>query len=60
MLRLGSVSGGGRLGGVVERTVIIQDSDVAHGAVQWRSGPHSINTVSCNILYCIATHWCLT
>ena len=44
---LTSVTGGARLdGGVQQRSVIIQDSDIAHGAVQWRHGVTVINSVS--------------
>ena len=49
---LTSVTGGARLdGGVQQRSVIIQDSDIAHGAVQWRHGVTVINSVSPGFLY---------
>ena len=49
---LTSVTGGARLdGGVQQRSVIIQDSDIAHGAVQWRHGVAYINSVSSRFQY---------
>jgi len=45
-----SVSGGARLDGVQEKTVIIQDSDVAHGTIQWLFAAHSIVTVSLHLI----------
>lgn len=58
IVSLTSVTGGARLDGTQQRAVIIQDSDIAHGAVQWRHGVTSINSVSSLLLTHLSTTVC--